>query len=101
MPTARRSLDKTSFLRKILSYAETYRRGIHAKRFNLPNVRVITVTPGRERIANIITSYREHAAALVSHKFFFCADRLGLSRAADVLDYPWLDAAGEECRLLP
>ena len=100
MPTTRRALDKTSFLRKIVGYAETYRRDLHTKRYGMNNVRVITVTPGRQRIANIIASYREHAAALVSPKFFLFADRAGLRRAEDFLDYPWLDAAGEQHRLL-
>jgi hypothetical protein len=61
---------------------------------------VLTVTPGRTRIANIIATYREHAAALVSPKFFLFADRAGLNLAEDFLDYPWLDAAGEQHRLL-
>jgi hypothetical protein len=46
------------------------------------------VTPGRQRIANIIAAYREHAAALVSRKFFLFADRPGLARAEGFLDYP-------------
>ena len=95
MPTARNALTKTSYLRKIIGYAETYRRDLHTKRYNLPNVRVLTVTPGRQRIANIIATYREHAAALVSPKFFLFADRAGLSRAEDFLDYPWLDGGGQ------
>jgi hypothetical protein len=82
------------------AYSHTYRHDIHAKRYGLPNVRVLTVTPGRQRIANIIASYRQHVAALVSPKFFLFADRGGLSRAEDFLDYPWLDAAGEQHRLL-
>jgi hypothetical protein len=100
MPTARRDLTKTSFLRKIMGYAATYRHDLHTKRYGLPNVRVLTVTPGRQRIANIIAAYREHAASLVSEKFFLFADRAGLSRAEAFLDYPWLDAAGEQHRLL-
>jgi hypothetical protein len=100
MPTERRDLSKSSYLRKIVSYAETYRRDLHTKRYGMNNVRVLTVTPGRQRIANIITTYRTHAAALVSPKFFLFADRGGLSRADDFLDYPWLDAAGEQHRLL-
>jgi hypothetical protein len=56
--------------------------------------------PGRKRIANIITAYRDHAAALVSPKFFLFADSAGLNRAEDFLDYPWLDGAGEQHRLL-
>ena len=100
MPTERRDLTKTSYLRKLVSYGETYRRDLHTKRYNLPNVRVITVTPGRQRITNIIAAYRTHAAALVSPKFFLFADRGGLARADDFLDYGWVDAAGEQHRLL-
>src|SRR5665213_1827652 len=59
MPVPRRTLDKTSYLRKLVGYAHTYRHELHAKRYNLPNVRVLTVTPGRQRIGNIIAAYRE------------------------------------------
>jgi hypothetical protein len=100
MPTERRDLSRTSYLRKIVGYAATYRHDVHAKRYGLPNVRVLTVTPGRQRIANIIAAYRTHAAALVSPKFFLFADRPGLSRAEDFLDYGWIDGAGEQHRLL-
>lgn len=100
MPTERSDLLKTSYLRKLIGYGETYRRDLHAKRYNLPNVRVLTVTPGRQRIANIIAAYRQHAAALVSPRFFLFADRPGLARAEDFLDYGWVDAAGEQHRLL-
>ncbi len=100
MPTERRDLSKSSYLRKIVSYAETYRRDLHTKRYGMSNVRVVTVTPGRQRIANIIATYRTHAAALVSPKFFLFVDRAGLRRAEDFLDYPWLDAEGQQHRLL-
>jgi Replication-relaxation len=100
MPTARRDLSKTSYLRKLVGYAHTYRHDLHAKRYGLPNVRVLTVTPGRQRIANIRAAYRDHAAVLVSPKFFLFADRAGLGRAEDFLDYPWIDAEGEQHRLL-
>jgi len=100
MPVERRDLNKTSYLRHLLGYAWSYKNDLHAKRYNLPNVRVLTVTPGRSRIANIIAAYRQHVAALVSPKFFLFADRPGLARAEDWLQYPWLDAAGEHHRLL-
>jgi hypothetical protein len=100
MPTERSDLNKTSYLRKIVGYAHTYKHDLHIKRYGLPNVRVLTVTPGRQRINNIIASYRTHAAALVSPKFFLFADRGGLSRAEDFLDYPWVTASGEQVRLL-
>jgi hypothetical protein len=100
VPTARRTLDKSSLLRKIVSYAESYRRDLHVKRYGLPNVRVLTVTPGRQRINNIIASYREHAVSLVSPRFFLFADRAGLARADDFLDYPLVDAEGGQHRLL-
>lgn len=100
MPTARQTLDKTSMLRKLVGYGETYRRGIHTKRYNLPNVRVLTVTTGRQRIGNIVASYREHAAALGSPRVFLFADHFGLHHANDFLDYSWTDAAREQHRLL-
>jgi hypothetical protein len=100
MPTTRRNLTQTSYLRKLVGYGFTYKYDIHAKRYGLPNVRVLTVTPGRQRIANIIAAYRDHTATLVSPKFFLFADRQSLRRAEDFLDYPWLDAAGEQHRLL-
>jgi hypothetical protein len=100
MPTERKDLSKTSYLRKLVGYAHTYRHDVHTRRYNLPNVRVITITPGRQRIANIIATYREHTAVLVSPKFFLFADRTGLNHAEDFLDYPWLDAAGDQHRLL-
>ena len=100
MPTERSDLTKTSMLRHLVAYAWSYRHDLQAKRYNLPNVRVLTVTPGRQRIANIIAAYRQHVAALVSPKFFLFADRPGLARADDWLEYPWLDAAGEQHRLL-
>jgi hypothetical protein len=100
MPTERSDLTKTSYLRKLIEYAHTYQHDLHSKRYGLSNVRVLTVTSGRQRIGNIIAAYRTHAAALVSPKFFLFADRAGLGRAQDFLDYPWLDAAGEQHRLL-
>jgi hypothetical protein len=100
MPTERSDLGKTSYLRKLVGYAHTYRADIHKHRYGLPNVRVLTVTPGRHRIANIVGAYRKHVATLVSPKFFLFADRPGLAGAEDFLDYPWIDAAGEQHRLL-
>lgn len=100
MPTTRRDLSKTSYLRKLVGYSYTYRHDLHAKRYGLPNVRVLTITPGRTRIANIIAAHQQHTAALVSPKLFLFADRPGLARAEDFLDYPWLDGAGEQHRLL-
>jgi hypothetical protein len=64
------------------------------------NVRVLTVAPGRQRIANIGAAYEQHEKPLVSPKFFPFADRAGLSSVEDFLDYPWLDAVGERHRSL-
>src|SRR6266851_776198 len=37
MPTERKDLNKTSYLRKLIGYAETYRHDVHTKRYGLPN----------------------------------------------------------------
>src|SRR5207244_6955924 len=43
MPTERSDLSKTSYLRKLIGYGHTYKHDLHARRYNLPNVRVLTV----------------------------------------------------------
>jgi hypothetical protein len=43
MPIMRKGLAQTSFLRKLLAYQETWRRGLHREYLGIPNFRVLTV----------------------------------------------------------
>lgn len=53
MPVTRRDMNQTSFQRKILSYADTYERGLVKRRFGLNGFQVLTVTTSEARIKAI------------------------------------------------
>jgi len=53
MPITRRDISQTSFMRKILSYADTFERGIATKRFGMKGFQVLTVTTSEGRIREI------------------------------------------------
>jgi len=53
MPVTRRDIAQTSYLRKILSYADTFERGLVVKRFGIKGFQVLTITTSRDRIQNI------------------------------------------------
>jgi len=101
MPVIRSSgLSKSSYLRKLLAYGTTYKNDLHKKVYGFSNMRVLTVTRGPDRIQSIIEAHRRYTWQLCSPRVFLFADRQGLARAADPLEFPWLDAAGEQHRLL-
>lgn len=53
MPVKRRDNRQTSYLRKILSYADTLENQIAQKRFGMNGFQVLTVTTSQKRIASI------------------------------------------------
>lgn len=53
MPITRRDITQTSFLRKILSYADTFERSRAKARFDMKGFQVLTVTTSEERIKSI------------------------------------------------
>lgn len=99
MPAVRFDLTKTSYLRKLLSYAQTYRSGIHAKAYGFSNIRVLTVAPGRKRIESIAEAYRAHAARLCPPGVFLFAARQRIA-TGDLLDDVWTDANGRGCSIV-
>jgi hypothetical protein len=48
----------------------------------------------------LFAAHQKYTRTLASPKLFLFADRPGLLTAPDFFAYPWLDAAGEEHRLL-
>jgi len=50
MPVFRRDIMQTSFMRKILSYADTFERGLANSRFGMKGFQVLTVTTSETRI---------------------------------------------------
>lgn len=96
MPVARKGLVKTSVLRKLLAYRETWRQRVHARRLGIPNFRVLTVTAGRARLAHLVASCR---ALGVGTSLFFFADRESVC-GGDILEQRWLNGRGLPIRLL-
>ena len=100
MPVVRPDLDKSSLLRKLILYGFTHEDELARRYYGLPNFRVLTVVPTRQRITTIIAAHKQHTKTLVPAGLCLFADRRGLLAAEDFFAYPWLDAAGAPHRLL-
>lgn len=59
MPVARRSLNKTSFHRKLLAYEATWTQGLHRSRFGFHRFRVLTVTTSKLRVENLVSDCKK------------------------------------------
>jgi hypothetical protein len=98
MPVMRRGLAQTSFLRKLLAYQETWRRGLHKNHLGIPNFRVLTVTTSRERVEHLVEACRSLSGG--GGRLFLFADEEGLGRE-DILGHEWVNGRGEVTLLLP
>lgn len=93
-------LYRSTILRKLLAYAESYRRELHKEHLGIPSARVLTLTTSlaraeamRETAFNLVTRPLRLPPAL----FLFGA----LEASDDPLATAWIDAAGEPTRLTP
>jgi hypothetical protein len=100
MPVVRPGLDKSSLLRKLIGYGFTYADDLHQQFYGLPNFRVLTVVPTRQRINTIVAAHEQHTKFLLPAGLCLFAERRGLLDAGDFFAYAWLDAAGTPRRLL-
>jgi hypothetical protein len=101
MPVVRSNLAQSSILRKLIGYGATYRAGLHTTIYGLPNFRVLTEAPGRQRVTNmIVDGYQGHLSHLYPPGLFLFADRRTLFSAEDFLEHQWLDGAGQRHRLI-
>jgi hypothetical protein len=57
MPVAE-GLEQTSLLRKLLSYRERWRQGLHRTHLGIRNFRVLTVTTSRKRVEHLVDMSR-------------------------------------------
>ena len=53
MPISRKNMTQSSFMRKVLSYSDTFERGLALNRFDMRGFQILTVTTSQERIQNI------------------------------------------------
>jgi hypothetical protein len=93
MPVLRKGLAQTSFLRKLLAYQETWRRGLQRAHLGVPNFRVLTVTTSRERVKNLVAACRSLSGG--GSGLFLFTDQERLLRG-DILTHEWVNGRGEE-----
>lgn len=98
MPVTRKGLAQTSFLRKLLSYQETWRRGLHGSHLGIPNFRVLTVTTSRERVGHLVEACRALSGS--GGGLFHFRDQGALGHE-DILTHKWVNGRGEAVRLVP
>lgn len=97
MPVRREGLAQTSFLRKLVCYQETWRKGIHRKHLGIPNFRVLTVTTSRERVEHLVEACRSLTGG--GSRLFLFTDWESLCRR-DILAHEWVNGRGESVRLV-
>ena len=92
MPIERVSLAASSILRKLITYREIWRSGLHTSQFGWRNFRVLTVTTEPERAKHMRECARRHLGPTDSSLFWF-TDRMTLAQVG-ALEHAWTDGAG-------
>lgn len=100
MPITRRDIRQSSFLRKVLSYADTFERGLATKRFGWSGFQVLTVTTSKARIETI-----QHAIAALPNTSFSANTFLFRSKSDPQAPLPfhteWQNAKGAPNQIMP
>lgn len=98
MPVARRTLSRSSFQRKLLSYEATWTQGLHQTRFGFQRFRVVTVTTSMARVTSLVEASRELSRG---HGLFLFTDLAALTAHSDLLTLPFQSGrAGQTMTLL-
>jgi hypothetical protein len=100
MPVWRSTLlGRTSMYGKFLAYQHSQIAGYPARALNIQNFRVLTVTTGPQRLANMIELIKDKENNITRPNMFLFADTATLQNAGNVLDVTWLTGKGERVRL--
>lgn len=97
MPVSRRSLARSSFLRKLLAYEATWLTGAHCSRFGLPNFRVLTVTDSERRLEHLTPAVNSLRPGVARALLFSTYGRL---RVQQILGPLWTNGRGERVALV-
>ena len=95
MPVTRSNLHQSSYLRKFVGYASTYRQQLHRKHLGVEFFYVLNVTTSIERVDNLIETYQ--AEALLHPSSFLFTPKLrkpSIDGFEDVLAMTWRNGAG-------
>lgn len=98
MPVIRRGKDRTSFGHKIELYLDIWRHKVHHTQFGFQAMRILTVTPSKERVATMVAAVRRLTGGTGSGLFLF-VDQDAL-RESNPLDVEWMSGKGETIRLI-
>ena len=97
MPISRRSLNQSSFLRKLRAYEATWTQDLHRQRFAVDRFRVLTVTTSKERAKNLAAACAQLPRG---HGLFLFTDLEALKAAPDVFSLDWISGRGKPERLV-
>lgn len=84
MPISRRDIKQSSFMRKILSYADTFERDLAERRFSIKGFQVLTVTTSEKRIKEI-----QNTIAKLPEKTFSPNTFLFKTKESDQAHFPF------------
>lgn len=94
MPLTRKDVHQTSFLRKLESYRDTYINKLQEKFFGVNNFRVLTITTGKERAANLVAVCKHNIKDVPAGTFLF-SNQLELQKN-NPLELKWMDSKGKK-----
>ncbi len=98
MPVRRRTLARSSFQRKLLTYESAWRQQLHHTRFGYERLRVLTVTSSEQRLRNLIEECRKLDSG---HGLFLFATKETV-KASSPLECDWHGVDDDTpVRLLP
>lgn len=100
MPVTRRDIGQTSFLRKVLSYADTFERGLALRRFGMRGFQVLTVTTSAERIQTIQKAITNLSSTSFSANTFLFRAK-GDIQAPFPFHARWQNAKGVPTKVMP
>jgi hypothetical protein len=99
MPVTRRDITQSSFARKVLSYADTFERGLGLRRLGMSGFQVLTVTTSQARIQSI-----QDAIANLSSTSFSANTFLFKSKSDPQTPFPfhtgWQNTKGAEADII-
>jgi Replication-relaxation len=93
MPITRTTLAQTSFKRRLFTYLSAHKAKSYVNQFGFHNLRVLTVTTSRERVASMIDAVNDLTGGKGCAMFLF-TDLESLRQQRDPLSLPWSSTAG-------
>jgi hypothetical protein len=97
MPVERRTLERSSFTRKLQAYHATWKQQVHRAKFGWERFRVLTITAGPERATHLAKA----CAKLPSGRGLFLFQELNaLLSGPDLLSLPFQTALSEKSSTL-